>query len=166
MKDTSIAVCPVPDEQQPLNEYQQLKESWFFGCCTGSLKSYLKPLVWVWGLSWLVCGPVAAVSYPVKKYLGHFLLSGSAGACFIVALVLLRLYLGWSYVRERLVNATVFYEESGWYDGQCWEKTPEILLRDRLVVTHQVEPILARLKRTFAVLGVLILAGVVCWNFC
>lgn len=166
MKDTSIAVCPVPDEQQPLNEYQQLKESWFFSCCIGSVGGYLKTLGWVWGLSWLVSGPMAAASYTPKKYLGHFLLSGSAGAGFFVVLVLVRLYLGWSYVRGRLVNSTVFYEESGWYDGQCWEKTPEILLRDRLVVTHQVEPILSRLKRSFAVLGGLVVAGVVSWNFC
>lgn len=164
MRDTSASVCPVPEEQQPLNEYQQLKESWFFSCCTGTRKTYLTALAWVWGLSWLISGPLAAGSFPPKKYLAHFILTGSAGACFFLVLVLLRLFLGWSYIRGRLANPTVFYEESGWYDGQSWQKTPEILLQDRLVVTHQVEPILQRLKGTFAVLAVLVLAGALSWN--
>ena len=29
------------------------------------------------------------------------------------------------------MEATVPYEESGWYDGQIWIKPPEILLQDR-----------------------------------
>ena len=30
------------------------------------------------------------------------------------------------------MQATVAYEESGWYDGQIWVKTPEILIKDKL----------------------------------
>ena len=33
------------------------------------------------------------------------------------------------------MEATVPYEESGWYDGQIWIKPPEILLQDRLIGT-------------------------------
>ena len=163
MKETPVSVCPVPDEQQPLNEYQQLQESWYFGCCTGPLKRYLKVLIGVWSLSWLIFGPMAASSFPPKKDLGHFLLSGSAGATFIVVLVLLRLYLGWSYIASRLLSPTVVYEESGWYDGQLWHKTTQMLFRDQLLVTHQVQPILRRLKRTFGILGLFLLAGIVSW---
>jgi hypothetical protein len=114
-------------------------------------------------LAWLVGGPVAAASFVPGKYPLRFFLSGAAGAGFLLALALLRLYLGWSYVRDRLVSQTVVYEESGWYDGQSWTKTPEILLRDRLVVTHQVQPILRRLQRTFAVMALLLLAGTLIW---
>ena len=31
---------------------------------------------------------------------------------------MLRIYLGWSYVGDRLLSAAVEYEETGWYDGQ------------------------------------------------
>ncbi|AQK88058.1 hypothetical protein ZEAMMB73_Zm00001d038853 [Zea mays] len=30
----------------------------------------------------------------------------------------MRMYLGWAYVGNRLLSATVEYEETGWYDGQ------------------------------------------------
>ncbi len=38
----------------------------------------------------------------------------------------------------RLLSATVEYEETGWYDGQVWVKTPQMLMRDRLLGTYQV----------------------------
>ncbi len=163
MTEGPVTACPVPEEQQPLNEYQELKESAFFRSAAGDLPQYLKAIGWVWGLAWLVGGPVAAASFGPGKYPLRFFLSGAAGAGFLLALALLRLYLGWSYVRDRLVSQTVVYEESGWYDGQSWTKTPEILLRDRLVVTHQVQPILRRLQRTFAVMALLLLAGTLIW---
>jgi hypothetical protein len=44
------------------------------------------------------------------------------------------------------MNASVNYEESGWYDGQTWIKTNEILIQDRLVGSYEVLPVLKRLK--------------------
>ncbi len=44
----------------------------------------------------------------------EFLLSGAVGAAFVVSLAVLRIYLGWSYVGDRLLSAAVAYEETGW----------------------------------------------------
>ena len=46
------------------------------------------------------------------------------------------------------MEATVPYEESGWYDGQVWIKPPEILLQDRLIGTYEIYPGLIRLQIT------------------
>ncbi|NJR50344.1 MAG: CGLD27 family protein [Leptolyngbyaceae cyanobacterium CSU_1_3] len=159
----SSVVCPVPVEQRPINEYQDLKTSWFFRWATLDLVGYIKPVVVLWGLSWLLAGPVAAVSFSPAKYPLQYALLGAAGATIIPALALLRLYLGWSYVKTRLLNITVFYEESGWYDGQTWEKPIEVLTQDRLIVTYQIEPILQRLKRTFIFFGAAFLGGGLVW---
>jgi len=78
--------------------------------------------------------------------------------------VLLRLYLGWSYVCDRLSQETIGYEESGWYDGQTWTKPPEVLSRDRLIVSYQVQPILQRLQRTLGIIAILIISGSLLWN--
>ncbi len=160
---SSVSVCPVPLEQQPLNEYKELAESWFFRWATFDLSPFVRKLVWVWVWSWAIAGPIAAASFIPAKYPGQFLLTGAGGATLLLSLVLLRLYLGWFYIRSRLANATVFYEESGWYDGQTWTKPPEILTQDKLVVNYQVEPILQRLRRTFAVLAMLLLGGGMTW---
>ncbi|MBD2080318.1 CGLD27 family protein [Leptolyngbya sp. FACHB-17] len=157
--------CPVPEEQRPINEYQDLKESWFFRWATLDRIGYLKPIAVLWAITWLISAPVAAVSFPPAKHLPQFLLFASAGALVIPGLALLRLYLGWAYVQRRLLNPAVFYEESGWYDGQMWEKPPEVLAQDRLVVSYQVQPILERLKKTFGAIAVGITIGVAVWFF-
>lgn len=159
MQDFSISFCPVPDEQQPLNEYQQLKEAWPFRWPTLPKWVYLRKLAWVWFIGGLFTGPIAAASFPWKETPFQWFLAASGGALGFVFLMLMRIYLGWFYIRDRLQQAKIEYEESGWYDGQTWEKPPEMQMRDRLVVTYQVQPLLKRLYKTF---GLLTVMGVIC----
>jgi hypothetical protein len=160
---SSTPVCPVPVEQQPINEYQELQESWFFKWATLDLVGYLKPIALLWGFGLIFAAPVAIVSFPMAKYPVQFGLSAAAGAMVIPALALARLYLGWTYVRDRLSKAEIFYEESGWYDGQVWTKPEEVLQRDRLIVTYQIQALLKRLYITFGTIALLFLGGGLLW---
>ena len=54
------------------------------------------------------------------------------------------------------MNATVSYEESGWYDGQTWVKTTEILLQDKLIGTYELLPKINRLKITLRICIILL----------
>jgi hypothetical protein len=160
---SSTPVCPVPAEQLPINEYQDLRNSWYFRWATLDLMAYLKPIVILWVMSWGVVGPVASVSFPVTKHSLQFILSGAAGSCLFPLLAILRLYLGWNYVKSRLLQDTIFYEESGWYDGQTWTKPDEVSQRDRLIVSYQIQPILSRLHLTLIILGGFLLSsGLLC----
>lgn len=98
------------------------------------------------------------------KHFAQFILCGAAGASIGVILLLVRLYLGWYYVSDRLTSATVFYEESGWYDGQTWIKPEEVLNRDRLIATYEIKPILRRLQLTFASLAGMFVVGSIVWH--
>ncbi len=157
--------CPVPTEQQPIKEYEELKESWFFSWATLDLAQYSKKLGIIWLFGWIVSGPIVAASFPPEKELIHFLLLGAAGAGLLVVLVLAQLYGGWSYVASRLRQAKIAYEESGWYDGQIWVKPTELLNRDRLIVSYQIQPILSRLRRTALILLACTAAGSITWIF-
>ena len=161
---SSAPVCPVPQEQQPINEYQGLKESWFFRWATLDIRGYIKPFIILCVLSGVLATPVAAASFSFAKDPAHFILSTAAGAMLMPLLALLRLYLGWMYVSDRLSQETVFYEESGWYDGQVWTKPEEVLQRDRLIVTYQIQSILKRLRLTFGMIALLFFAGAIVWN--
>jgi len=167
MMKSTVSICPVPEEQQPINEYQELAESWFFRWALQSWPGYLKPMLWIWGLSWLVVGPITSYSFAPSRQPVLFALCGIAGASVVLLLPLLYLYVGWVHVRDRLRQAAVPYEESGWYDGQTWEKPPEVLIRDRLIVTHEIQPQLRRLLLTFVATGAVIagsIAGILIWQ--
>lgn len=165
MNRVVMLTCPVPLEQRPVQEYEDLKQSWFFGWACAQWFRFLRPIVIIWGLSWLFSGPIAAASFPIHKYPLQFSLSAAGGALVIPVLLLIRLYLGWRYVRDRLTNDIVIYEESGWYDGQTWQKPDEVAQRDRLIATYQVTPILVRLRKVFGVILGFLGIGSLVWFF-
>ncbi|MGB3136474.1 MAG: CGLD27 family protein [Nodosilinea sp.] len=155
--------CPVPTEQQPINEYQDVRDSWFYGWGSRSLKGYLKPVAVLWIAGWAVAGPMAAASFTPARQPMPFGLSAALGALVLPVLALLQLYVGWAHVGGRLRQTTVPYEESGWYDGQLWIKPEEVSNRDRLIVDYQVQPVLQRIRRTLGVMALLLALGLVAW---
>ncbi|KAJ4952633.1 hypothetical protein NE237_029465 [Protea cynaroides] len=142
--------CPVPVDQQPVKEYQSLAASSFFSWAVGDESAYFSRLFLTGASFSLFIGlPVAwfGVVHPELKPLSCVLGAASSGLT-VVTLAVLRMYLGWAYVGNRLLSATVDYEETGWYDGQIWVKTAEVLARDRLLGSYSVKPVLSRLKFT------------------
>ncbi|KAL1557311.1 hypothetical protein AAHA92_07901 [Salvia divinorum] len=151
--------CPVPPEQQPINEFHSLSSSFPFSWASSDVVEYSSRLFAVGAcfaifvglpVSWF--GSIAPKSEPIKLVMGCV-----SSGLFIVILAVVRMYLGWAYVGNRLLSATVEYEEAGWYDGQIWVKTAEVLARDRLLGSFSVKPVLGRLKNTLVFLGISLL---------
>ncbi|XP_020685003.1 protein CONSERVED IN THE GREEN LINEAGE AND DIATOMS 27, chloroplastic isoform X2 [Dendrobium catenatum] len=133
--------CPVPWDQQPVNEYQALSSSFPFSLASANLRDYCIRLSFLGSSFAILVGlPVATfgnsdVTNTSAVALSCGLGAASSGILFVM-LVVLRMYLGWAYVGNRLLSATVDYEETGWYDGQIWVKTPDVLTRDRLLGSY------------------------------
>ncbi|XP_043719417.1 protein CONSERVED IN THE GREEN LINEAGE AND DIATOMS 27, chloroplastic-like [Telopea speciosissima] len=159
--------CPVPVDQQPVNEYQSLAASFPFSWAAGDLPDYSSRLFLMGASFYKFVGlPVAwfGIFHPESQPLNCVLGAASSGL-FVVTLAVLRMYLGWAYVGNRLLSATVEYEETGWYDGQIWVKTAEVLARDRLLGSYSVKPVLSRLKFTLVGLAAsLVFCGVLLFN--
>jgi hypothetical protein len=85
-----------------------------------------------------------------------FMLASLMGVSLLTGLFLSRIYLGWQYVRNRLKSDRIFYEESGWYDGQTWLKPTAMLNRDLLIVSYEIEPIMVRLRQTYGLIAALL----------
>ena len=146
-------ICPVPFDQQPLNEFYALKDSCFFSFFGFKLHRYIHSMAIIVLALILIFTPVILKAF--KFSWNKFLLNESFCIVLVLGLILVRLYLGWSYIISRLFSATVFYEESGWYDGQIWIKTPEMLTKDRLIGTYYIVPLLQRIRLTFVILVVI-----------
>ncbi|CAM8949564.1 unnamed protein product [Rhodiola kirilowii] len=155
--------CPVPFDQQPINEYNNLSTSFPFNLASADFLEYCSRL-FVTGAAFALfvgvpvawSGAVGPDSEPVKR-----ILAAASSGVLVVTLAVVRMYLGWAYVGNRLLSATVEYEETGWYDGQIWVKTAEVLARDRLLGSYSVKPVLNRLKLTLVTLAASLFACVV-----
>ncbi|KAH6803891.1 DUF1230 family protein [Perilla frutescens var. frutescens] len=151
----------VPFEQRPVNEYSSLKDETLYSWADLGPGSFFIRLGGLWLTTFTVLGvPIAAASFNPAKDPLRFVLAAGTGTLFVVALIILRIYLGWSYVGDRLLSAVIPYEESGWYDGQMWVKPPEILARDRLLGSYKVKPVIKLLKQTLVGTGALLVAAV------
>jgi hypothetical protein len=152
-------ICPVPPQQRPLLEYEQLCRSWFFRWPAADDGHLPRALL----VSWLLIFPLALVVAGGSVSLRHdpyrLVIEAALAALSLPMLLLARQWLGWGYVRRRLRAESVEYEESGWYDGQVWEKPLLWRQQDLLVVRHQVDPVLARLRRSILFLTALMLGG-------
>ncbi|PHT56753.1 hypothetical protein CQW23_05239 [Capsicum baccatum] len=156
----------VPFEQRPVNEYSSLKDETLYSWAELGPGGFFLRLGGLWLVTFTVLGvPIAAASFNPSKDPLRFLLAASSGTLFIVALIVLRIYLGWSYVGDRLLSAVIPYEETGWYDGQMWVKPPEILARDRLLGSYKVKPVIKMLKQTLVGTGALLVAAVTLFIF-
>ncbi|KAG5528519.1 hypothetical protein RHGRI_029264 [Rhododendron griersonianum] len=117
----------VPFEQRPVNEYSSLKDGGLYSWGELSPSSFFLRLGGLWLVTFTVLGaPIAAASFNPSREPLRFALAAGTGTLFLVSLIVLRIYLGWSYVGDRLLSAVIPYEETGWYDGQMWVKPPEV----------------------------------------
>jgi len=153
------SACPVPPEQRPLEEYRQLQRSWFFAWPDAGARALGRALALSWLLAFPLTTLVAGGSYSLRQDPPRLVLAGATAALLLPLLLLARQGLGWSYVCRRLRAERVEYEESGWYDGQVWEKPIAWRQQDLLVARLQVEPVLQRLRRGATLAALLLLAG-------
>nr|ARW63747.1 hypothetical protein [Chondria sp. (in: red algae)] len=139
--------CPIPFDQQPINEYLSLKKSYLFSLSLKSTKIFILRFILIFTLIFLF---ISCILLKFYYQLGIFriLTLDVIISDTILFFIFVRLYLGWTYVAKRLLSATVFYEESGWYDGQIWIKPSDYLIQDRLIGLYQVLPFISRIKYT------------------
>nr|QUE29736.1 Ycf36 [Erythrotrichia carnea] len=138
--------CPVPLEQQPLEEYSSLILSNFFSLPAKEVRAYFL-FLFLLSISITFLGSLLFSSNFFLFYLDlPLLFTMLMCSDTIVILLIFRLYFSWSYVSKRLLSAIVFYEESGWYDGQIWVKTTDVLIQDRLIAINISIPLINRIK--------------------
>ena len=108
---------------------------------------------------------ISSGSIYFKKSILKYILLSFFSSLSIPFLISLRLYLGWNHVFKRLNSESVEYEESGWYDGQVWLKPLVLKERESLIASNEVKPILENLIQIFSIISVLILSGILFFQY-
>ena len=153
-------ICPVPLNQRPLNEFNSTRNSWIISWPFLERNVFYRNLA----ISWLLITPVSLIISYGSDYLKNNILelifiSFTASLAFPL-LLLMRQWLSWVYIYKRLNSENIEYEESGWYDGQIWEKPIDWRAKDLLIAQHQIKPILNHLEEIIILLILVIIFSV------
>jgi hypothetical protein len=141
-------LCPVPENQKPINEYIGLKENFLTNWTTLKKGNYEKKVINLYltllGVSFFFTFPNLSFSVnSVLKYIIFNLLITNT----LILIVFLTFYLNWYQIKNRFEMSRLVYEESSWYDSQVWEKPFLLIKNDKLLKTQKIQPILQRLSR-------------------
>ena len=153
-------ICPVPSNQRPLNEFNSIRNSWIISWPFLERNIFYRKLI----LSWLFVIPISLIISYGSDYLKNntfelILVSLTVSIAFPI-LLLTRQWLSWKYIYKRLNSESIEYEESGWYDGQTWEKPIEWRAKDLLIAQHQIKPILNHIEMIIIFLLAVVLSSV------
>jgi len=141
-------LCPIPDDQKPINEYLNLKNNNFTNLILLSPKNYLLKIFLNFIIFFIVVSPITFL----LKLNNSLFLFNSFFAINILTLLFLSNLTRWSQLLKRFRNSRLFYEEGSWYDGQFWEKPFEIIKNDKLISNQKIKPILKRIIKTVLIL--------------
>ena len=151
--------CPVPKEQQPTNEFLELSNSKLFALPKSS-KKFSIILISTWLVAFLIFLVISTGSTYFHTYLLKYIFLSFFGSLSIPLLITIRLFLGWTHIYKRLTSEIIEYEESGWYDGQIWNKPIELKEKESLIASIEVKPILKNLAQVTSVIISFILIGI------
>ena len=152
-------ICPVPIKQRPLNEFNSIRNSWIISWPFLEKSIFYRKLFY----SWILITPISfIISYGsnyLKNNIFDLIFTSLTASLLLPILLLLRQWLSWVYIYKRLISEKIEYEESGWYDGQVWEKPIDWRAKDLLIAQYQVKPILDHLKLIIITLSVSIISS-------
>ena len=156
--------CPVPREQQPTNEFIELSKSKIFSW-PKTKKTLILILIKFWVGAFVLFLVISSGSVYFKTSLLKYILLSFFSSLSIPLLITIRLYLGWNHIFKRLSSEKVEYEESGWYDGQVWEKPLVLREKEILIASIEVKPILRNLIQILSIISVLALSGILIFQY-
>ena len=156
--------CPVPREQQPTNEFIELSKSKIFSW-PKTKKLLILTLFKFWLGAFVLFVVISSGCVYFKTSTLRYTLLSFFSSLSIPLLISIRLYLGWNHVFKRLISEKVEYEESGWYDGQIWEKPLVLKEKESLIASIEVKPILKNLIQIFSIISVLALLGILLFQY-
>jgi hypothetical protein len=144
--------CPVPREQRPFYEYIKRKESIILGWVALNQLKYARRFFITFFVFFILLFPITSWLIPLGYYPLQSILVNLFASLAGLGLLYTYFFIAWFYAGKRLVEAKVWYEESGWYDGRIWIKPPSILKHERLLYHYQLVPLVKRLKNTLRII--------------
>jgi hypothetical protein len=142
-------LCPVPNDQKPINEYIDLKENPLTNWISISKKKYKLKISSLLFLFLFLVFLFSSTFYQIyqKDILKWVISSFFVTFSFFSFFLFLNL-VNWVELNKRLKTPQLLYEEGSWYDGKIWKKPFSLMKNEKLISVQKIEPIIQRLKNS------------------
>jgi hypothetical protein len=147
-------LCPVPDDQKPIQEYISFKKNNLINWITFSKQKYRTKIIFLFLIFLTSFSFLEISNFSKFDYVGNFFL---ISLIFVGVYLLIGFFL-WKQLQKKLDETRLFYEEASWFDGQIWEKPSLILKNDRLLSSQKIYPFLCRISKNLFQLSFLIIS--------
>ena len=141
-------LCPIPDDQKPINQYFSLKENILFNLLGINKTNYFSKILLNYILFFILITPFTFL-FKLNKEI--FLFNSLFSINLILIFFIINFVL-WLQLLNQFRNARLFYEEGSWYDGQFWEKPIELIKNDKLIIQQKIKPIIKRIIKAITLL--------------
>jgi hypothetical protein len=149
-------LCPIPEEQKPINEYIALKENNLTNWITLPKKQYLISVLRGFFTLFLIC---LTFTFETVESINQLLTTIQKTTFFtLLSLFFVVIYVisNWKQVDSRFNTSRLIYEEGSWYTSEIWEKPISLIKNDKLISTQIIQPILSRNISFLGLVGFLI----------
>ena len=153
-------ICPVPQNQRPINEFNSIRNSWIISWPFLERIIFYRKLTFSWLIITPVCLTISYGSDYLKNNIFELIIISLTASLSFPILLLIRQWLSWVYIYKRLNSENIEYEESGWYDGQTWEKPIDWRSKDLLIAQYQIKPVLNHLEVIIVLLISVIISSI------
>ena len=141
-------LCPIPEEQKPINEYIVSRDFLknFLGKGVKKIIETNSQNLFLFSVVFLFFFTLSqSTSLPFLFFASQLFFTFPILCSFSLPLIgLVLLFFSWSQLQKRLNQARIFYEEASWFDGQFWQKPFFLLKNDRFLSTQQFQPFLQK----------------------
>jgi hypothetical protein len=139
-------LCPVPENQKPINEYINLQQNaltqWLLFSNKENEKIFLSLYFFVFFIFFGLNSPKFAFINILQSILISSFLTNVITLFFFFFQ-----FFRWSQLENRFNQSRLFYEEGSWYDGQIWEKPFLLIKNERFLTSQKIRPLIQRLSR-------------------
>ena len=147
-------LCPIPEDQKPINSYIGFKENFLTNWTTLSTKKFFQSLRLTYLFFFTICliFSLNDLFFIIKSTNSIYLFFNWLVIKIFLSFLFLFIYFNillfrLTVINSNLKNPRVFYEEASWFDGQIWEKPFFLIKNDKLISSQKLEPIIQRLFR-------------------
>ena len=146
-------LCPIPEDQKPINEYISLKENNLTNWITLVKRKYLGTLFQIFLTLFLIC---LTFTFDGIESINQLIATFEQTSFFSLAIlnfVLIYILSNWKQVNNRFNTSRLIYEEGSWYTSEIWEKPISLIKNDKLISTQILQPIVLRNLQFIVVLA-------------